>query len=383
MHLKKIKVFVFPVPFRVTFRHASASRSQSENLIVRVESSCGGTGYGEGCPRQYVTGETVAGGVEFIRKHRASLVRDVHDVPSLRQWITSHRDGIDRNPAAFCAVEIAILDLLGRIAEQPIEELVGVPKLCATFGYSAVLGDMPYPAYWWQFHRYRKMGFRDFKIKVSGDEMRDRRKLRVFQSAGNRELRLRLDANNLWDSARKCIDHVKALDHDFLGIEEPLQAGDLKGFRKVAEACGTRVILDESLLRTEQVQMLGDDGPWLINLRVSKMGGIIRALDVAACAAEQGISMIVGAQVGETSILTRAGLTVMGGLGKHLLASEGAFGTYLLREDLTEPCLMFGSGATLNIEKSMGKHAGLGLTIRSHLLTPAPGSAVDRNTTDG
>ena len=65
---------------------------------------------------------------------------------------------------------------------------------------------------------------------------------------------------------------------------------------------------------------------------------------------DDGIGIIVGAQVGETSILTRASLAVM---NEHaaitLIAAEGAFGTLLLEHDLTEPCLMFGSRrATLN-----------------------------------
>ena len=38
-----------------------------------------------------------------------------------------------------------------------------------------------------------------------------------------------------------------------------------------------RIVLDESFLRIEQLASLRDDPPgWLLNIRVSKMGGLLR-----------------------------------------------------------------------------------------------------------
>lgn len=372
MQLANLEVFAFPMPFRTVFRHASARRDRTENLIVAAHSSCGRTGYGEGCPRSYVSGETVAGGLAFIERHRETLVRDIGDVSGLEAWIAAHRSDIDRNPAAFCAVELAILDLIGRVSSCPVEDLVGVPRLSGSRRYSAVLGDAPFPVYRWQLHRYRKQGLHDFKIKLSGRLRRDRRKMRPFVSAPDGLLRVRFDANNLWDTAQDCIDHVNTLEHEVFGIEEPLRSGDIDGFSRVAEACDTRVILDESLLRADQMDALGDGDRWIVNIRVSKMGGIIRSLEVARAAGQRGIGVIVGAQVGETSILTRAGLAVMSGVGPNLVAAEGAFGTWLLSEDLTTPCLMFGPGGELRTERALGEgHSGLGLSVRREALASA------------
>ena len=372
MRLASLEVFCFPMPFRTVFRHAAASRSRTDNLIVAAHSACGLTGYGEGCPRAYVSGETIASGLAFIERHRESLTRNIHDVPSLKAWMVHHRTAIDHNPAAFCAVELAILDVIGQASRCPVEDLVGVPRLDGAFRYSAVVGDAPYPAYRWQFYRYRKLGAHDFKIKLSGDLKRDRRKLGVFRNAPEGLLRVRLDANNLWDSPEACIAHIRALRHRCFAIEEPLRAGDLGGFARVGEACATGVILDESLLRPEQMDALGSGDGWLVNIRVSKMGGLIRALTVAAAARKRGIGIIVGAQVGETSLLTRAGLALMSGVGQELVAAEGAFGTYLLREDLTSPCLMFGSGGVLRAQEAAGDGRwGLGLSVRRDALVAA------------
>ena len=366
MRIQRLEVSSFPVPFRVVFRHASASRGQAENLIVAACSNSGLVGYGEGCPRQYVTGETVESGAAFIRKYAGSIIDGVTDVQSLRAWADAHRENIDRNPAAFCAMEIALLDLLGKTGAVPVEELLGLPRLTGWFPYSAVLGDSPYLAYWWQFRRYWKRGFRDFKVKVSDDLERDRRKMRLFRNKQDPRLRVRLDANNLWASADECIRHVTALPHEIYAIEEPLREGDLAGFQRVGVECGAKIILDESLLRVEQLDTLEDPERWIVNLRVSKLGGIMRSLDVAQRAANLGVGVIVGAQVGETSILTRAGLTVMHAARPNLVASEGAFGTHLLRQDLTSESLMFGNDGTLVVEQAgIGGAPGLGLEVRS------------------
>ena len=371
MRIQRLEVFSFPVPFRTVFRHASASRARAQNLIVAMHSDSGEVGYGEGCPREYVTGETVDSAAEFIRKHADSIIDSVTDVQTLREWATAQRDAIDQNPAAFCAVEIAALDLLGKTRAAPIEEILGLPQLTGRFPYSAVLGDSPHLAYWWQFRRYWKRGFRDFKVKVSGNLERDRRKMRPFRNRSDPTLKVRFDANNLWASPEECIRHVTALPHEVYAIEEPLLQGDLAGFRRVGVECGMKIILDESLLRAEQLDGLEHPEQWIVNIRVSKMGGIMRSLEVARRAAASGIGVIVGAQVGETSILTRAGLTVMHGACSNLVASEGAFGTHLLRRDLTSESLMFGQdGAVVAERDGVGGGPGIGLEVRSQDLVP-------------
>ncbi|MCZ6894835.1 MAG: hypothetical protein O7H40_12425 [Gammaproteobacteria bacterium] len=373
MRIERLDIFTFPVPFKMVFRHASASRDRAENIIVVARSECGRVGYGEGCPRRYVTGETVQSSVAFVQQQAETMVANIQDIDGLKNWIDANRGAIDRNPAAFCAIELALLDLLGEIAGRPIEDVLGIPRLGGAYRYSAVLGDAPYLVYWWQFRRYRGGGFRDFKVKVSGDPGRDQRKIGVFRNNPDPALRVRLDANNLWHEADDCIRHVNGLSYDFFAIEEPLQEGDLPGFKRVGEECRTRIILDESFLRPEQLDTLDDSSRWIVNLRVSKMGGVLRSMDIARKANKRGIGIIVGAQVGETSILTRAALTVASVCGDAHVASEGAFGTYLLQRDLTSPSLMFGPGGELVCENILDPSCpGLGLDIDDNALVSAP-----------
>jgi L-Ala-D/L-Glu epimerase / N-acetyl-D-glutamate racemase len=359
-----VELATFPTSFRVAVRHASAVRDATENIIVRVRTASGAVGVGEGCPRGYVTGETVESARTFLRGAAPEAAASAETVDGLRAWMMGNRESIDANPAAFCALELALLDALARQQRVPVERLLGCPELNGSFRYTAVIGDSGRWVYALLLERYLSSGIRDFKLKLSGDLSRDRGKLGRLRRRGS-AVRVRVDANNLWSDADQCIEHLRALDHRFMAIEEPLTANDLDGFARIAAALDTRIIIDESGLRAEQLDHLpGPADRWILNCRVSKMGGLLRSLAIVEAAGALGMGVIVGAHVGETSILTRAALTVAAHAGEALRAQEGAFGTKLLRRDLVSPVLMFGQRAELNIARVLDATApGIGLLV--------------------
>ena len=361
-HPTMVALATFPTSFRVTVRHASAVRDATENVIVRVRTASGAVGVGEGCPRRYVTGETVESARTFLRGVAREAAASAETLDGLRAWMMGHREIIDANPAAFCALELALLDALARDQGVPVERLLGCPELNGTFRYTAVIGDSGRWVYALLLQRYLSRGMRDFKLKLSGDLSRDRGKLGRLRRRGS-AVRVRVDANNLWSDADQCIEHLRALDHRFTAIEEPLTANDLDGFARIAAALDIPIVIDESGLRGEQLHQLpGPADRWIVNCRVSKMGGLLRSLATVDAARALGIGVVVGAHVGETSILTRAALTVAAHAGDALVAQEGAFGTSLLRRDLVSPVLMFGRRGELDIAKALDPEAqGFGL----------------------
>ena len=195
--------------------------------------------------------------------------------------------------------------------------------------------------------QYAAMAFKDYKIKLSGDLEKDKEKLHCLVGA-KAGARIRLDANNLWQQASGAIAYLNSLDIELFAIEEPLSANDYDGLREVTNTEKTKIILDESFLREEQFALIKDDpANWIINLRVSKMGGLLRSLKIALMARSYGIGIIIGAQVGETSLLTRSALTVANANRDILIAQEGAYGTILLEKDICQPPLMFGKGGRI------------------------------------
>ena len=337
------------IPFRVKFRHASAERAETSSLWVEAISENGLIGYGESCPRNYVTGETIESAQSFFSQYQAAICNEITSLSDLRAWATKHQNKLDANPAAWCAIELAILDLLAKQENESIEHFLNLPALHGNFQYSAVLGDATIDAFKLSAEQYLLQGFTDFKLKLSGKIERDKEKIAFIQQWKNSTLRIRVDANNLWKDASEAIEFLQALDYPFFAIEEPLQPNTYPELAVMAKALNCKIILDESFLRVEQFAILQETPQhWLINLRVSKMGGLLRSLAVIKMAQKLKIGLVIGAQVGETSLLTRAGLTAALAASDILVAQEGAFGTHLLESDICHPPLMFAKAGLLD-----------------------------------
>lgn len=365
MLLRSIDASILSIPFKAAFRHASAERSSTQTIWVTATARDGAVGYGEGCPREYVTAESLESAQQFTAAHRQSWTESIRDTQSLAEWVRVHQREIDANPAAWTAVELALLDVLGKVEARSVEALLGLPPLHGRFRYTAVVGDAPAAQFGAQLARYQQAGFRAFKVKLSGDRERDDAKARALEAHGISSRAVRGDANNVWHEAQVAIDAIKAMDFAFFALEEPLRVRDYEGMRKIASALGSRIVLDESVTRREDLAALaGSPDGWLLNVRVSKMGGLLRALELLREAQQRGLRIIIGAHVGETSVLTRAALIAASFVGENLVGQEGAFGTHLLERDVAEPPLMFGAGGILDADAlDIGKRPGLGLNL--------------------
>lgn len=346
------------IPFRQHFRHASAERSATCSLWVKAIGEDGQAGVGESCPRPYVTGETLDTARTFFVDCHAEIIAEIRDAATLRTWVAVNASRIDRHPAAWCAIELALIDLFARQTGQTAEAWLGLPDTGGIFEYSAVLGDSDPNTFAATFARYRDIGMTDFKLKLTGDLGRDREKLAVLKSEGAAVERLRLDANNLWQDFTTARDYLIELDAPAFAIEEPLAIRLRADLPALAQALNVGIILDESLCRIDELADYAPGTRWISNLRVPKLGGLLRTLALVDAAKAHGLPLIVGAQVGETSLLTRVSLIVARAAGEALLAQEGAFGTLLLENDVCTPPLMFGRGGALRFE-SVGTGWGL------------------------
>ena len=61
MNIRDIETRALDIPFRHHFKHHSADRSRTQALLVRTRTQNECIGFGEGCLREYVTNETLAG----------------------------------------------------------------------------------------------------------------------------------------------------------------------------------------------------------------------------------------------------------------------------------------------------------------------------------
>jgi len=362
MELKRIELKKLEIPFRVSFKHALAERTVTETVIAIAHCNTDLKGYGEGCPRHYVTGESIESCMDFLKKNNTNILQ-INSVQSLQDFVSDNRLDIDNNPAAWCAIETAFLDLFGKIERKSIEAVIGIPEIQGNFHYTAVLGVSNPKVFQVQLAQYIQIGFNDFKVKISGDSAADTSNIAAIRAVIP-DAKIRLDANNLWSNVDEAITYLASLAPNFWTIEEPIKVKDYAGLKKLADHLHCKIILDESFLRIEDLGKIQDNPKIFIpNIRISKMGGLLRSLAIAEECRKRGFKFIIGAQVGETSILTRIAISLANSYRDMLIAQEGAYGSYLLEHDITEPPIMFGKNGTVNLSANNINGLGLNWTL--------------------
>lgn len=198
-------------------------------------------------------------------------------------------------------------------------------------------------------------GLSDFKIKLNGNLERDRDKLDILEELCIQHhvegIRIRFDANNLWkDRCDEAIAYLTALGGRIFALEEPVGSRNVKDISKISTVTGLPVILDESLCTLDDLSLFKHmPGKFIANIKISRVGGLIRALRLIRELKKRGWPMIIGCHTGETSLLTRAALVAASAAGDGLIAQEGAFGDYLMEREPVEPILKFGRNGLLNL----------------------------------
>src|SRR5580658_2804742 len=127
LKIESLEAIVIDLPFRFAFKHSLASRQHSENLIVKAVVTDGRSnylGYGEGIPRDYVTGESIHSSFSWLKETVFPLFekREFQSKEELLGTLKREfqRLGLDVQcaGAAWCALELALLDAWGRSVQQ-------------------------------------------------------------------------------------------------------------------------------------------------------------------------------------------------------------------------------------------------------------------------
>ncbi len=367
--IDRFELFATDLPFRKPFKHAAAERRSSSSLIVRCDVGGGARGWGECLPREYVTGETRDGAFVMLRDRiMPRLVgREFGSLAEVEAFL-AECDGKapadlvladEPQTAAWCAVDLSLLDAFGRVFGEPVR-LEGGAAFPAAVRYSPVIST---DADLTTLLKIRLAGIRQVKLKVEADgSIEAARRVRRWLGRG---CDIRADANMAWD-AEEALAAMRDLAR--VGIhsyEQPIPADDLDGLARLVRESGQDVMADESLGDRESLRRLIDrKACTAVNVRISKCGGLMAARARCREALDAGLKVQVGCQVGESSVLSSAHMILVAAVGKVTYA-EGCFGHLLLREDPAEPVLQFGYGGKA---PSLPDGPGLGVTVNEDVL---------------
>src|SRR5438309_818634 len=116
MRVRELTAWQVRVPLKKPIQHASHTRTQTDNIVVRCVLDDGTEGYGEGVPRDYVTGETVESALRLLERSdlpaQLDECRSFEDAVALAERIVlapiaGDERGCGGN-AARCALELAL-----------------------------------------------------------------------------------------------------------------------------------------------------------------------------------------------------------------------------------------------------------------------------------
>ncbi|KIG15196.1 O-succinylbenzoate synthase [Enhygromyxa salina] len=350
------------LPFRERFVHALASRAAMASVWCRIEDANGvGVGWGEGCPRSYVTAELLepsAAQLRSMAEHlRGHTLRSLDDITALLDEL------LPSAPSLRCAVEMALLDLLGRARGRSVAELLGASA--SRVRYSAVI-SAEQPAKVTQLARRGvALSFADYKLKVDAELEQNLARLDALREVIGPEPSVRVDANAAW-SLTEAPAHIEALHARGVTLFEqplPVVAG-IPGHRQLRARipAAAKLMVDESIVSWADLNTLLDARVVdRLLLKVSKQGGPLRCLAFARRAAAAGVPCHLGNHVGESSLLSAAGRVVA---GAHAFETvEGSFGPLLLAADIVAEPLCFGAGGWAPVRYASAPGWGLDVML--------------------
>ncbi len=364
MIIRQVDIWHLQLTFLSPIKHSLATHQGTENLVVKVSTDGPLPGYGEGVPRDFVTGETLSGSLAFLTETLvpAILSQEFVSSPQLLAALGElfQQTAGDRYPAAFCALETALLDAAGRGWGLPLRDFLGSQGK-GRLTYSAVI-PMASPeglARWFDLVKANKMSF--VKLKVGSH--RDLETLKMAREILGWQVDLRVDANCAW-TAPEAIRRIREMQpYRISAVEQPVAKDDFAGLQAVSAAAGVPIIADESLCNERDAQRLIDlNACQIFNIRLSKCGGPLAATRIRRLASAAGLRCQLGCHVGETSILAAAGRH-FAACDPELVYLEGSFAPFLFTKDPVAEAVVFGPGGTA------GELTGSGLGIE--VLEPA------------
>lgn len=375
MRIVELTVYLVRIPLKTRVKHASHTRDQTDSIVVRCRLDDGTVGWGEGLPRSYVTGETIDVAFDLLRQSdlKAQLGSEFSDLKSViamcERFELQRPQPDPRNcygNSIRCAVELAVLDATCRKLNVPLSEVTrqygpaaGIRRDQNEVRYSVVITSMSPVKQWLKSWLARLYGFRQFKLKVGIEGVDDVESVRRVRSIMGPQRNLRLDANEAWTCQTLEQTLQPLLPFGISSLEQPVPHANIAGLAELRRRLSVPIMFDESLCSLEDAHAASECGTCdLFNIRLSKCGGFLNSLKIAATAHRAGLGYQLGCQVGETGILSAAGRHFATSVD-HIRFLEGSYDRFLVRERLTHEDLTWGRGG---LAPALTR-PGLGVTI--------------------
>ena len=291
MKIKRIAAYQVDLPLHEGAYRWSGGKSVTvfDSTIVQVETDSGIVGVGEVCPLgpfylpAYAAGARA--GIAELGPHLMGA--DPTELGSLNRRMDAALKG---HPYVKSAIDMACWDILGQAAGMPVCTLLGGRYGPDFVLYRAISQESP-DAMAARVAGYRAEGYRRFQLKVGGDPATDIARIRAVAAVLDPGDRLVADANTGWlmhDAARV----VRAVRDVDVYIEQP--CASYEECLSIRRRTDHPFVLDESIDGLEPLLRGHADGAMdVVNLKISKLGGITKLRQARDLCVALGIAMTI------------------------------------------------------------------------------------------
>jgi muconate cycloisomerase len=349
--IRRVDAIPVALPLKTPVRMSAETVTAAQNLLVRIEAADGTVGGGEASSAPTMTGDTLGGLVAAVRDHLAPMLvgKDARTWPTLRSAL--HR-ALLGNGGAHSAVEMAILDLIGRATGKRLIDIVARPRRNAVKPMW-LLGNKTADEDVAEAHAKRAAGFDFFKLKIGVKPLAKEIAIAFAVREALPDTPLCADANCglTLAAARSYVEKTRKAK--LLFIEQPLAYDDIDGLKKLAHGTKVPIGVDEGIHSLADIEAHARAGAGGVSLKLIKLGGMTAAIAAGKLCHRLGLSVNIAAKIAESSISSAAALHLACAVPK---ADWGVSLThfYLAEDIVRRPLLLKGGLVALPTEPGLG-----------------------------
>jgi L-alanine-DL-glutamate epimerase-like enolase superfamily enzyme len=260
-----------------------------DSTVVAVETDAGITGWGEVCPLgpAYLPAYAAGARAGIAELAPRLLGADPLALGALNERMDAAMRG---HPYVKSPIDVACWDILGQATNLPVATLLG-GHIGDDFAlYRAISQESPLQMAE-RIAGYRAEGYRKFQLKVGGDPDTDIDRIRTAANVLERGDVLIADANTGWTQheAMRVADAVRDVD---VYIEQPCMT--YEQCLAVRRHTNRPFVLDEVIDGIDKVVRGAADAAMdVINLKISKVGGLTKARQIRDLCVSLGIAMTI------------------------------------------------------------------------------------------